>query len=80
MWERKSNESDFWLKGQRTGQQHLVHITIMILLKYSYEQVWENSVDPDQTAPSVWSGFTLFAILSAFLTIKCMIKTTLFKR
>ena len=30
-------------------------------------QVWANSVDPDQTAPkgAVWSGSTLFAIVSA---------------
>ena len=31
--------------------------------KFSYRQVWTNSVDPDQTAPR--SGSALFAILSA---------------
>ena len=33
------------------------------------KKVWADSVDPDQTAPigAVWSGFTLFAILSVFL-------------
>ena len=33
--------------------------------KFSDRQVWANSVDPDQTAPTggaVWSGSTLFAI------------------
>ena len=35
--------------------------------KFSDGQVVANSADPDQTAPrgAVWSGFTLFAILSA---------------
>ena len=35
--------------------------------KCSDRQVWANSVDTDQTAPrgAVWSGSTLFAILSA---------------
>ena len=31
--------------------------------KFSYSQVYANSVDPDQTP--VLSGFTMFAILSA---------------
>ena len=36
--------------------------------KFSDRQVWENSADPDQTAPrgAIWSGSTLFAIPSAF--------------
>ena len=35
-------------------------------LKFWDRQVWTNSVDPDQIAPeTVWSGSTLFAILSA---------------
>ena len=34
-------------------------------LKFSDRQVWANSVDPDQTAPEVCPGSTLFAILSA---------------
>ena len=36
-------------------------------LKFSDRQVWANSVDPDQTAPTgaVWLGPTLFAIPSA---------------
>ena len=43
--------------------------------KFSDRQVWANSVDPDQTAPTevqsdhlaaVWSGSTLFAIQSAW--------------
>ena len=39
--------------------------------KFSDNEVWANSVDPDQTVPqsapqgSVWSGSTLFAVLSA---------------
>ena len=35
--------------------------------KFSDREVWANSVDPDQAAPrgAVWSGSTLFAILSA---------------
>ena len=35
--------------------------------KLSDRQVWANRVDPEQTAPkgTVWSGSTLFAILSA---------------
>ena len=33
--------------------------------KFSDRQVWANSVDPEQAAPLVWSGSTLFAILSA---------------
>ena len=35
--------------------------------KFLDRQVWANSADPDQTAPrgAVWSGSTLFAILSA---------------
>ena len=32
--------------------------------KFSDRQVWANSADPDQTAPLVCSGSTLFAILS----------------
>ena len=33
--------------------------------KFSDRYVWPNIVDPDQTAPrAVWSGSTLFAILS----------------
>ena len=34
--------------------------------KHSDKKGWANSVDPDQTAPLevVWSGSTLFAILS----------------
>ena len=38
--------------------------------KSSNRQVWEYRADPDQAAPTgaaVWSGSTLFAILSAFL-------------
>ena len=39
------------------------------MLNYSDKNVWANSVDPDQTAPigAVWSGSTLFAILSVLL-------------
>ena len=35
--------------------------------KFSDRYAWANSADPDQTAPRgvVWSGSTLFAILSA---------------
>ena len=35
--------------------------------KFSDRYAWANSADPDQTAPTgaVWSGSTLFAILSA---------------
>ena len=35
--------------------------------KFSDRYAWANSADPDQTAPrgAVWSGSTLFAILSA---------------
>ena len=35
--------------------------------KFSDRQACSNSADPDQTAPrgAVWSGSTLFAILSA---------------
>ena len=35
--------------------------------KFSHRQAWANGVDPDKTAPrgAVWSGSTLFAILSA---------------
>ena len=35
--------------------------------KFSDIYAWANSADPDQTAPrgAVWSGSTLFAILSA---------------
>ena len=35
--------------------------------KFSDRYAWENSADPDQTAPrgAVWSGSTLFAIPSA---------------
>ena len=35
--------------------------------KYWDRQVWANSADPDQTAPhgAVWSGSSLFVILSA---------------
>ena len=44
--------------------------------KYSERQVWANSVDPDQTAPS--SASTLFAILSpSFGRITVHGKTTL---
>ena len=34
--------------------------------KFLHKHVWANSVDPDHTAPevAVWSGSTLFAILS----------------
>ena len=32
--------------------------------KFSDRYVWANSADPDQTG-AVWSGSTLFAILSA---------------
>ena len=32
--------------------------------KFLDQQIWANTVDPDHTAP-VWSGSTLFAILSA---------------
>ena len=37
--------------------------------KHSDTEGWANSVDPDQTAPkgAVWSGSTLFAILSVLL-------------
>ena len=37
--------------------------------KHLDKQGWANSVDPDQTAPkgAVWSGSTLFAILSVLL-------------
>ena len=40
-----------------------------IYAKQSYKEGWANSVDPDQTAPkdAVWSGSTLFAILSVLL-------------
>ena len=35
--------------------------------KFSDRYAWANSADPDQTAPrAVWSGSTLFAILSAW--------------
>ena len=47
--------------------------------KHSDEKDWANSVDPDQTAPkgAVWSGSTLFAILSVLLeTFKEKIKQT----
>ena len=33
--------------------------------KFLDRQVWANSLDPDHTAPTVWSGSTLFAIPSA---------------
>ena len=35
--------------------------------KFSDRTAWANSADPNQTAPrgAVWSGSTLFAILSA---------------
>ena len=32
--------------------------------KFSDKQVWANSEDPDQTEGAVWSGSTLFVILS----------------
>ena len=37
--------------------------------KHSNKEGWANSADPDQTAPkgAVWSGSTLFAILSVLL-------------
>ena len=37
--------------------------------KHCNKEGWANSVDPDQTAPkgAVWSGSTLFAILSVLL-------------
>ena len=37
--------------------------------KHLDKEGWANSVDPDQTAPNgaVWSGSTLFAILSVLL-------------
>ena len=39
--------------------------------KFSDRYAWENSADPDQTAPrrAVWSGSTLFAILSLDLLL-----------
>ena len=33
--------------------------------KFSDRYAWANSADPDQTAPRLWSGSTLFASLSA---------------
>ena len=40
-------------------------------MKYLDEKVWANSVDTDPTAPTgaVWSGSTLFAILSVLLDL-----------
>ena len=40
-----------------------------IYAQHSDNEGWANSVDPDQTAPkgAVWSGSTLFAILSVLL-------------
>ena len=44
-----------------------INIKYCIVPKFSDRQVLANSADPDQTAPrgAVWSGSTLFAILSA---------------
>ena len=52
---------------------HLLHALLFVdyskffrCPKFSDRYVWANSADPDQTAPRrVWSGSTLFAILSA---------------
>ena len=43
-----------------------------------YRQAWANSVDPNQTAPVIWSRSTVFAILSAFLDALLYDKTTMF--
>ena len=47
------------------------HLPMVMILSFRTDRsaVWLNSVDPDQTAPAgaAWSGFTLFAILSASL-------------
>ena len=39
--------------------------------KFLDRQVWANSVDPDQTAPTgaVWSGSTLFACRSSLIWV-----------
>ena len=36
-----------------------------MIVSYSDIQVWTNSVEPEQTEGAVWSGYTLFVILSA---------------
>ena len=68
---------------------YLPHLTIFKYgngPKHSDWQVWANTIDPDQTVPeegvwlgSIWSGSTLFAILSAFLEGLFSGKTTLLK-
>ena len=48
---------------------------------YLNKKVWANSIDPAQTAPiaAVWSGSTLFAILSVLLdTAKDFVKFYVF--
>ena len=57
------------------GISHFVSLAVLWLKyniyrndpKFSDRYAWANSADPDQTAPrgAVWSGSTLFAILSA---------------
>ena len=49
--------------------------------KFSDRYVWANSADPDQTVPrgAVWSGSTLFVILSAWLDSLLCDRATWFK-
>ena len=57
----------FYFCGVADKQVHIFQTKYRNDPKFSDRQVWANSVDPDQTAPrgAVWSGSTMFAILSA---------------
>ena len=55
-----------WL-GRKTSNK------TKILVKMAYR----NSADPGQTAPAVWSGSTLFAILLSILRPNCIKKQNL---
>ena len=46
-----------------------------MMMKFSEGHVTANTVDPDQTSPrgAVWSGSTLFVILSVFFRVALLI-------
>ena len=66
------------------GKQALVFFVQTIYhngSKFLDRQMWTNSIDPDHTAleGKVWSGSTMFAILSAPLDALLYSETTVFK-
>ena len=57
-----------------TVNQYQLDAPVTLDTKWSNKMAYENSVDPDQTAPegAVWSGSTLFAIPISILSNNCI--------